>query len=149
MKLDNETFQCIVENTPLISIDIIVEHKGKILLGKRKNKPAKGYYFTTGGRIYKNEKLQDAIIRIAKEELGIVLHNLPVFIGVFEHFYDDGIFENTSTHYINLAYRCQLDSLKNLPKEQHEKYRLFSIEELMQSDLVHKYVKDYFKKRGN
>ncbi len=149
MKLDSETFQCIVQHTPLISVDFIAEYKSKILLGKRKNKPAKGYYFTPGGRVYKNEKLQDAIIRIAKEELGIVLQQTPVFIGVFEHFYDDSIFDNTSTHYINLAYECRLESIKHLPKDQHEEYRLFEFKELMQDELVHEYVKDYFKKRGN
>ena len=146
MKLDDKIFQCIVEHTPLISVDLIAEYDGKILLGKRKNNPAKGYYFTTGGRIYKNEKLKNAIIRIAKEELGLILEKSPEFVGIFEHFYKDSIFANVSTHYINLAYKCKIKTIENLPKEQHELYKLFEVEELISSNMVHKYVKDYFKK---
>ena len=149
MRLNDKVFQCIVENTPLISIDLIVEYDGKILLGKRKNRPAKGYFFTTGGRIFKNESIDNAIERIVKEELSYNSPKYLSFIGVFEHFYDDGIFENTTTHYINLAYRCKINTIENLPKEQHETYRLFGVEELLASEIVHKYVKDYFKKRGN
>lgn len=146
MMLNEETFKCVIKNTPLVSIDLIAEYNGKILLGKRKNRPAKGYYFTMGGRVYKNESINEAMQRIAKEELNYILSENLEFIGVFEHFYEDGIFENTSTHYVNLAYRCKLKIMKDLPNGQHEIYKLFSIEELMQSELVHKYVKNYFKK---
>ena len=147
-KLDMRTFQCVVDNTPLVSIDFIVEYNGKILLGKRKNKPAKSYFFTPGGRIYKNEYIKNALQRIAWEELGIGLKNMPEFIGAFEHFYDDGFFEKTSTHYVNLAYKFDLESIDNLPKDQHESYRLFSVDELMATDLVHIHVKNYFEMKG-
>jgi colanic acid biosynthesis protein WcaH len=145
--LDISTFKTVVDATPLVSIDLIAEHDGKILLGKRKNRPARGYFFTTGGRIYKNERIDDALKRIAKSELGIDRFDTqPKFIGVFEHFYDDSIFESVSTHYINLAYILNAPNLEELPLEQHSMYRWFEVETLMQSDDVHRYVKDYFKK---
>ena len=66
--LDLNTFKTVVENTPLISIDFIVKNsEKKILLGKRVNKPAKGFFFTLGGRVYKNEKLETAKKRILKD----------------------------------------------------------------------------------
>jgi len=69
-----EVFECIIKNTPLISIDLIVKNKeGKILLGKRKNRPAKGYYFVPGGRIFKNETIEQAFKNISKHELGLDL----------------------------------------------------------------------------
>ncbi|MGE4383816.1 MAG: hypothetical protein AB7D41_11515 [Arcobacter sp.] len=59
--LNIETFKTIVENNPLISIDfVIINKENKILLGKRVNKPAYNFLFTLGGRVYKNEKLDDA-----------------------------------------------------------------------------------------
>jgi colanic acid biosynthesis protein WcaH len=59
--LNLETFKTVVENTPLISIDFIVRNKeDKILLGKRLNKPAQDFLFTLGGRVYKDEKLENA-----------------------------------------------------------------------------------------
>ncbi|WP_353661236.1 GDP-mannose mannosyl hydrolase [Hydrogenimonas sp. SS33] len=144
-RLDDTTFRCVVENAPLVSVDLIAEHDGKILLGKRKNRPAQGFYFTTGGRIFKNETIEAAQNRIAKEELGLEnLPHVPEFMGVFEHFYDDSIFDGVSTHYVNLAYYLRVPKLQTLPREQHTEYRWFGIDELLASDEVHKYVKNYF-----
>ena len=82
---------------------------------------------------------------IAKDELNIELKLKPKFIGVFEHFYDDSIFNNVSTHYVNLAYEYEVDDIYNLPNEQHNEYQWFAIEDLLKSKQVHKYVKDYFR----
>ena len=58
MFLEKELFSSIIENTPLISIDLVVKnHENKILLGKRINKPAYNSWFVPGGRIYKDEKI--------------------------------------------------------------------------------------------
>jgi colanic acid biosynthesis protein WcaH len=142
--LEGEVFKTVIENTPLVSVDLIVMYKGRILLGKRVNKPAKGYWFTLGGRVLKNERIKDAIGRIAQMELGRELASTPRFIGVFEHLYDDSIFDAVSTHYVNLAYEVELSDLPDLPKEQHSDYRWFDLDGLMQSEEVHPYVKDYF-----
>jgi len=142
--LRGELFKTIIDHIPLVSVDLIVKHKGKVLLGKRVNRPAQGYWFTLGGRVLKNESIKDAIQRIGKLELGILIENEPKFIGVFEHLYNDSIFDDVSTHYVNLAYEIEVSDLEDLPKDQHNAYRWFGLEELIQSDEVHKYVKDYF-----
>ncbi len=146
--IDDPVFKSIIKHIPLISLDFVVRRHGKVLLGKRLNKPAKGYWFTVGGRIFKDEKINDTIHRIAKEELGVELTTVPKFIGVFEHFYDDAIYEDVSTHYVNLVYEVDIDALDDLPDEQHNAYRWFDVEELLLSDEVHRYVKDIFAK-GN
>ena len=46
--LDIKVFKTIVDLTPLISIDLLISNNNKILFGKRKNNPAKGYYFSIG-----------------------------------------------------------------------------------------------------
>ena len=146
-RLSDQTFKTVVNSTPLISIDLLVKKDNKILLGKRINKPAQGYFFSIGGRVYKNESIQQATARIAKDELNISLKLTPRFIGVFEHFYDDGIYKDISTHYINLAYEVDINNeMLNLPTEQHNEYQWLSIDELLKSKQVHKYVKDYFRK---
>ena len=86
--LDIKVFKTIVDSTPLISIDLLIANNNKILLGKRKNNPARGYYFSIGGRIYKNETIEQAIERISMEELRIKMNGKSEFIGVFEHFYE-------------------------------------------------------------
>jgi len=145
--LDSKTFKTVINSTPLISIDLLVKKDNKILLGKRINKPAQGYLFSIGGRVYKNESIQQATARIAKTELNIELKLTPKFAGVFEHFYDDGIYKDVSTHYINLAYEVDINNeMLNLPTEQHNEYQWLSIDEILSSKQVHKYVKDYFRK---
>ena len=143
--LDDTTFKTIIDSAPLISIDILLKKGGKVLLGKRVNKPAQGYFFSTGGRVNKNEAIDNAMSRIAKNELNIELKTTPKFIGVFEHFYDDSIYENISTHYVNLAYEYEVKEITDLPTEQHSEYKWFAIDELLESKQVHKYTKDYFR----
>ena len=143
--LDNATFKTIVDSAPLISIDVLAKRNNKVLLGKRVNKPAQDYYFSIGGRIRKNETIDNAMTRIAQNELNIELQSKPKFIGVFEHFYNDSIYEDVSTHYVNLAYEYEVEEVPNLPTEQHDEYKWFTIDELLESKQVHKHVKDYFK----
>jgi colanic acid biosynthesis protein WcaH len=143
--LDDTTFKTIIDSAPLISIDILLKKDNKILLGKRINKPAQGYFFSTGGRVNKNETIDSAMGRIAKNELNIELKTTPKFIGVFEHFYDDSIYNDVATHYVNLAYEYEVEGVSDLPTDQHNKYQWFTINELLKSKQVHKYVKDYFR----
>ena len=65
--LDKDTFSTVIENAPLISIDLVVKNsEDKILLGQRVNKPAKNSWFVPGGRIYKDESIEQAFQRITK-----------------------------------------------------------------------------------
>jgi hypothetical protein len=44
-------WRVIVENVPLVSVDLVVEHDGGVLLGKRENEPAQGEWFVPGGTV--------------------------------------------------------------------------------------------------
>ena len=143
--LNDMTFKTIVDSAPLISIDILLKKDNKFLLGRRVNKPAQGYFFSTGGRINKNESIDNAMARVALNELNIELKSIPKFIGVFEHFYNDSIYKNVSTHYVDIAYEYEVKEIPDLPTEQHSEYKWFTIDELLESKQVHKYTKDYFR----
>jgi len=143
--LDDATFKTIIDSTPLISIDLLIKKDNKILLGKRINKPAQGYFFSMGGRVHKNETIDNAMVRIANNELNLELKYAPKFMGVFEHFYGDSIYKNVSTHYVNLAYEYEVQEIPDLPVDQHSEYQWFSIDELLSSTQVHEYTKDYFR----
>jgi len=150
--LDSNTFKTVVDSTPLVSIDLIISNKnGEVLLGKRINKPAKGFYFTIGGRVYKNESMIAAANRILDEELGLKLKCELTFIGIFEHFYEDSIFSETSTHYVNMAYKMQWDDadLNSLTTAQHSTYKWVSMADLMSDSKVHSNVKAYFETDKN
>ena len=146
--LELDKFKTLVDIAPLVSIDFIIKNQdNKILLGKRVNKPAYDYFFTLGGRLFKNETINEAKKRVLKDEIGLNIEDFnPKFIGVFEHFYNDSfVDDNISTHYVNLAYEIEVSYLQDLPKAQHKEYIWLSKDEIMNSKEVHNYVKDYFK----
>ena len=147
MFLDENTFKTVITSTPLVSIDLVVKNSNnQYLLGYRNNRPAQGFWFVPGGRVLKNEPMDDAFIRLSKNELGLDLVRAQAkFLGPFEHFYDDFVFGNEeSTHYVVLGYQVEADvDLKDLPQEQHNDYRWFSKEALLMSDKVHQHSKWY------
>ena len=140
-------FQSVVRNTPLVAIDFIVKNEaGQVLLGKRANKPAQGFWFVPGGRILKDESMNDAFIRIVKVELGIDMRiDQAKFIGVFEHFYDDNFSgDDFTTHYVVLGYELELDlTIAQLPAEQHDNYVWLTTDEMLSSKVVHMNSKRY------
>jgi colanic acid biosynthesis protein WcaH len=149
MFLSEKVFSTVIENTPLVSIDLVVKNKqGQTLLGKRLNKPAKGYWFVPGGRILKYESLADAFIRLTKEELGQAFSiEQATLLGPYNHFYSDNVFgDEFSTHYVAIAYTLVIDDeLTDLPIDiQHGGYQWFEIRSLLSNDEVHRNTKDYY-----
>ena len=148
-KLDHSTFIEVVKYSPLVSIDLVVRNiQNEVLLGLRKNEPAKNYWFTFGGRIYKNERIAQAFQRIVQEEIGIDADIRDTrLVGVFEHLYEENFARETGfgTHYVVLAYEVKLiEPLRGLPTVQHHQYRWFTVEDLLQAQDVHPYAKAYF-----
>lgn len=150
--LDAQTFLNVVANTPLVSIDFILQRGEKVLLGLRKNRPAQNFWFVPGGRILKGETIRQAIKSIAEKELGIarMIENGQLnvtFYGTFEHFYEDCfVGEVASTHYVVLAHKIELPTDFAMPAvdEQHAEFRWWSISEMLASNKVHQYSKNYF-----
>ncbi len=152
--LDEKTFSTIIKNTPLISIDLIIKNKeGKILLGMRKNEPAKNFWFVPGGRIFKDEPIRDALKRLAHDELGLEIDSKPFFfIGIFEHLYQQNVFDENGfgTHYVVLAHELRLEENPGtLPVVQHSDFKWFTRLELISDSSVHKNTKAYFESAKN
>ena len=123
-----------------------------MLLGRRSNEPARGHYFTIGGRITKNETLAAAFRRITRGELGIEKSiDEAVFLGAYDHIYDSNFFEiaGFGTHYVSLGYElpCKL-APESFPVEQHSGFRLMTDAELLASPDVHENTKGFFRSRA-
>jgi colanic acid biosynthesis protein WcaH len=145
--LEKQTFTTIIESTPLVSIDLLVENKqGQVLLGYRNNRPAKDYWFVPGGRILKGEHMDSAFRRLTSVELGSVFERQQAeFLGPYEHFYDDSVFgEGVTTHYVVLGYKlvCDID-ISRLPSVQHNQYKWFDKPSMLANDKVHQHSKWY------
>jgi colanic acid biosynthesis protein WcaH len=152
MSLANQDFARIIEATPLVSIDLVLRNpQGEVLLGRRRNRPAQGYWFVPGGRIRKDERSQDAFRRIAQAELGLALAPGRL-LGVFDHLYEDNYFgiPDLRTHYVVLACEAEIDADRKLqPDEQHAELRWWPVEQLRASAEVHDNTKLYFRGAGD
>jgi len=71
MYIPETIYTQIVHIMPIPCVDLLVEDEnGKILLIKRANEPAKGYWWFPGGRIHYLESREQAAKRKLKEECG-------------------------------------------------------------------------------
>lgn len=151
MLLTEIDFLDVVRLTPLVAFDLIVsDAQGRVLIGRRRNRPARGTWFVPGGRILKDETLDAAFTRIADAELGIaqLARSTARFEGVFEHHYADNFAgePDVSTHYIVLAYSLTLTGTAPLGRpEQHSEYVWLAPSELLSRADVHENTKAYFR----
>jgi len=145
--LDTKKFKIIIESTPLVSIDLCIVFDSQILLGKRKNEPLKGLWFTPGCRILKNETWQDCLRRVANSELNFEVRDPNQFLlmGVWDHFYkNSAVDEGVSTHYVNLPHCIYLKQKPNFQiDEQHDEISWFDLQEVSSSGEFHEYMRNY------
>jgi len=149
--LSDTDFLNVINLTPLVAIDLLIKNSnGDILLGKRNNRPAMGYWFVPGGRILKNETFDVAFERIVKNELNQqIAWDTAKFFGCFQHLYPDNFLnsENISTHYVVLSYEINLDTKQYNAdlSEQHTEQAWWTIEDILASEEVHPNTKAYFR----
>ena len=71
MLLPVHEFAQVIDRTPLVSLDLLVENgHGEFLLGLRTNRPAQGFWFVPDGKVRKGETLAQAFERLTLAELG-------------------------------------------------------------------------------
>ncbi len=154
-RVPKTVFRSLVRWAPTVSIDLIFLNRANaVLLGYRSNRPAKDTWFVPGGRIFKGERIADAMVRIARDETGIEIDPARAeFAGVHEHFYRNSVFSRSyklPTHYVVLAFRIRLRKDPRLRGDsQHRELRWFSPRDVLRSRMVHANTKAYFRsKRG-
>ena len=147
--ISDKDFKTIIYNAPLVSIDLCIVQNNCILLCKRLNEPIKGKWFTPGGRIKKNERWEDSIIRIAKSELSLPedIFNNPRLMGVWDHFYKNSIYgDDISTHYVNIPFYINTTEKPYIKLDsQHSDYKWKDIYTVCKSKYYHKYMRIYSK----
>lgn len=133
MYIDKDLYIKILDSVPITTVDIVIlnKKKDKILLFKRNNDPLKGVYYTPGGRINKNEPLNNAVIRKGKEELNLDLNfNNLKYLGIIEEFFEKSSFESIKVHCINVVYSYILeDNIEINLDQQHENYNWFDVKD--------------------
>ena len=64
-------YRKILSTVPILTVDVVIVHRGKFLLIKRACPPAKNAWWTPGGRVFWGEKMETAVQRKARSETGI------------------------------------------------------------------------------
>jgi colanic acid biosynthesis protein WcaH len=150
-RVPKAAFRSLVRWAPIVSIDLIILNRvNEVLLGYRANRPAKNKWFVPGGRIFKGERIPDAMVRIAHSETGIKIRPAAAeFAGVHEHFYRNSVFSGSRrlpTHYVVLAFTFRLKKDPKLHMDsQHRKLEWFPPSDLLRLGTVHKNTKAYFR----
>jgi colanic acid biosynthesis protein WcaH len=147
--LSHDAFLAVVRDTPLVSMDLVVpDGQGRLLMGRRINEPARGSWFVPGGRILKDEPLDDAFMRLTSIELGVALNRADAhLLGIYTHLYETNFAgaPGITTHYVVLAYRLDLSAgMDTLPRVQHSSYRWWARDEAIASGQVHPNNFPYF-----
>ena len=139
--LPAKELKIVTKSSPVVSNDILIEFNKEYLLLKRKNQPAKGLWWTPGGRLWKNEKIVDSVHRITREELGIKKIKIKKFLGVFEFFSSPGKFGQKDVHNITFAFLVEpVGQMMIKMDSQHSEYRFFS----KPPKDAHPFIKDFF-----
>ncbi len=64
-------YKTIIKHLPVLTVDLVIVHRGRVLLLKRAIQPFRGTWWIPGGRFQKGETFERAVWRIAKAETGL------------------------------------------------------------------------------
>jgi len=103
-RLPFEEFKSIFSKVPRVTIEIVLVKNGGVVLTLRNIDPYKGYWHTPGGTLFYKEKVEDAVKRIAKDELGVEV-KINKFLGYWE--VPEWTQENGFSHSIGLVYQVE------------------------------------------
>lgn len=102
-----EEFKSIYSRVPRLCVEVIIQSSEGILLTLRSLPTWNNQWHLPGGTILFGEKLEDAVKRIAEDELGVSV-TVDQMIGVIE--YPSEQKERGYGHGIGVAYLCHLNS---------------------------------------
>lgn len=115
-KLPKEIFDEIYRQVPRLCVEVIINTPNGIVLTKRLIPPCIGMWHFPGGTVFMGEKLEEAVNRVADEELGINLEKekkKKKMIGIIEY---SELFNSV----IGIAFLCELKEQKGREKEEQK-----------------------------
>jgi colanic acid biosynthesis protein WcaH len=143
VNISTDDYRVIADNVPIVSVDLLVNHRGGLLLGKRTNEPAAGEWFVPGGTVLKGESLTEAVGRVSREELGVDV-SIDERLGTYEHFYDAASTLGVdSKQYLATAFVVTPRSADIVADDQHEQLKVFNPPFPTFHDYVERYIRDF------
>ena len=146
-----EKYREMLDLAPVCTVDVLFfnEDKSKTLLFRRTNNPLKGNYFSIGGRLLKNEKLEDGAVRQALKETGLHIKKAGLtFGGIQEELHPVSIFNGVSYHAVDIFYGYILTDEAVTLDTQHDDYRWFSISDETLHPFIESKIRSLLKTYG-
>ncbi|MFZ3301799.1 MAG: NUDIX hydrolase [Microgenomates group bacterium] len=99
-----EEFKTIYSKVPRLCVDLVIKTEKGVLLTFRAKNGYENQWHLPGGTIYYRERVEDAVKRVAKEELGIDI-TITKFAGYLEYFSE--VKERGFGYTISLVFVCE------------------------------------------
>lgn len=147
--ISKEDYQKILDNIPLVCVDLVIRQGNKVLLIKRENRPCLGVYWIQGGRLSKNEAPEACGIRKTAIELQIPEDKIKIvdYLGTFSSEFQDSE-QGSASHTVNITYLAEIEDGVSLSfDENHSDAQWFMIDGTIPENLKgsyehHPYIKE-------
>jgi len=116
--IEEGLYRKIRDTVPIASVDALTLCRGKLLLLLRNNEPARGLWWTPGGRVRKGEQLGEAVRRELMEETGLSPYKIEK-IGVMSHIWPE-------VHFVTSFFRVDVVDDAVVLNDEHSDFRWVS-----------------------
>ena len=121
--IPDPVFKQIRASIPMVCIDFVCVHNGKVLLTYRTEQPKKDHWWIQGGRLQKNETLAQGLGRLAQREIGVRVKILKQ-IGAYDFFSEPTTAVASGIHDVAVCYLVTLDNANLITLDTtHSHYR--------------------------
>lgn len=116
MLLPKKLYATICASIPVLCVDIVFTWRGKVLLVKRENEPLKGKFWVVGGRVMRGEMLEQALHRLAMDEVGIKIRmDMESFLlGYYEGHFSKSAACDDGIHTVSVVYQVRIPNDETL-----------------------------------
>lgn len=118
-RLSEKEFFYIYHKVPRAGVDIVIRNSDGVLLAKRTISPFKGQWCLPGGTILFREPVEQAVCRIAQNELGVKI-KIVKHLGIIDYLRDG------YKHTVSNAFLAKVESGNPQSREQAEEVKFFT-----------------------
>lgn len=124
-----DQYRSMAEVLPILCVDIVIVNlSGQYLLVKRANEPRRGQWWVIGGRVFKGETLEQAVVRKVWEESSLKIRNVKP-IGYYEDVSQKSPFGLIAPyHAISVVFTAVVDNFMAVKLEDQSAAWKFSME---------------------
>ena len=150
-EIPDNLYKKIMNFMPILCLDFLCIVKDKkefqILLAKRKNSPAKGFYYVLGGRHTKDKNIFLDIKSKIMQELNINIDCKKLFFtGIINERFEDSIFQEVKSTTVSLSFASvfnkeEIKKFNIKLDSQNSNYKFFNFNEIADSKEIHPFCK--------